>query len=61
MEKSIVIKVNEHENSFEVIGDINPFEVLGLLRFYEKAVWLQIIESKSLDKKKENSQSNETN
>ena len=42
MEKSITIKTSEKgEVSFEISG-YNEFEALGLLRFYEKQVWLKM-------------------
>lgn len=47
MEKSIIIKESDEGMSFQIVGYTN-FEALGILRFYEKDVWLKL--SRMVDK-----------
>lgn len=42
MEKSIIIKEDGKSNHTIEINGFNVWETLGILRFYEKDVWLQI-------------------
>ena len=46
MEKKIIITVEETEDGFKHsldAGDINPFEVFGLLRYYEQHTSLRLL------------------
>lgn len=45
MEKKIIIGVDNDGNNEFKIENMNPMEALGLLRFYEKHLWLKILNS----------------
>jgi len=52
MEKTIIIKQkNDGENSI-TINVFSVFEVLGVLRFYEKNIWLQIQNASNIKQEK---------
>lgn len=42
MEQTITITKTEKGVRFDVTGVLAPFEVLGMLRYYEKDIWLRL-------------------
>ena len=55
--KKIIITLDQNNQVInqETIGEINPFELLGILRFLEKKLWLNMVagpkEEDLIDKK----------